>query len=125
VKKVLAKALATAAFMTMAGFGATACDSNSGYADQGYEQVWDGGHYVYVPYSYYNSHRSLYSNHFHPAHHASSSYVKSHHVTVTHRTTTTVHKNGSRTTTRHTTTRHTTTRRTSGSTHRYSGSSHR
>lgn len=108
VKKVLAAVGTAAVLMT----GATAC-GNQGYADQGYEQVWDGGHYVYVPYSYYTSHRSLYNNHLHPAHHASSSYVKTHHVTVTHRTTTTVHSNGSRTTTRHTTTRHTTTRRSS------------
>lgn len=107
MKKVLA-ALGTAAVLFT---GATACGNQGGYADQGYEQVWDGGHYVYVPYSYYTSHRSLYSNSLHPAHHASSSYVKTHHVTVIHRTTTTVHKNGSRTTTRHTTTRHTTTRR--------------
>lgn len=112
MKKVLAKAMATAAFMAMAGFGATACNTGSGYTDQGYEQVWDHGHYVYVPYDYYQSHRSYYSNHLHPAHHASSHYVTTHHVTVTHRTTTTVHSNG-RTTTRHTTTHRTTTRRSS------------
>jgi len=108
VKKVLAKAMATAAFMTMAGFGVAACGADPGYTDNGYEQVWDHGHYVYVPYDYYNSHRSLYNNHAHPAHHASSSYVKSHHVTVTHKSTTTIHKDGSRTTTRHTTTRRST-----------------
>lgn len=104
MNKVLA-ALGTAAVLMT---GVTACGSNSGYTDNGYEQVWDHGHYVYVPYDYYNSHRSLYNNHAHPAHHASSSYVKSHHVTVTHKTTTTVHKDGSRTTTRHTTTRRST-----------------
>jgi hypothetical protein len=109
VQKVLA-AVGTAAVLAT---GATAC-GNQGYTDNGYEQVWDHGHYVYVPYDYYTSHRSYYTNSLHPAHHASSSYVKSHHVTVTHRTTTTVHKDGSRTTTRHTTTRHTTTRKSSG-----------
>ena len=108
VKKVLA-AVGTAAVLAT---GATAC-GNQGYADNGYEQVWDHGHYVYVPYGYYTSHRSLYSNHLHPAHHASSSYVTSHHVTVTHQTTT--HSNG-RTTTRTTTRRSTTTTRHSGGT---------
>jgi hypothetical protein len=112
VKKVFAKAMATAAFMGLAGFGVAACGSNPAYTDSGYEQVWDNGHYVYVPYSYYTSHRNLYSNRLHAPHHYTSSYVTSHHVTVTHQTT--VHKNGSRTTTR-TTTRHTTTtRRSSG-----------
>lgn len=109
MKKVLA-ALGTAAVLMT---GATACGTQS-YADSGYEQVWDHGHYTYVPYDYYDSHRSLYNNRLHPAHHASSSYVKTHHVKVTHRTTTTVHKDGSRTTTRHTTTRRTTTRKSGG-----------
>jgi hypothetical protein len=112
VKKVLAKAMATVAFMGMAGFGVAACGSNSGYVDNGYEQVWTGTGYTYVPYSYYTSHRSLYNNRLHPVHHYSSSYVTSHHYTVTHQTT--IHSNGSRTTTR-TTTRHTTTVRRSSS----------
>lgn len=112
VQKVLA-AVGTAAVLAT---GATACNTGGGgYSDQGYEQVWYNGSYQYVPYSYYQSHRSLYNNHLHPAHHASSSYVTSHHVHVTHQTTTTTHSNG-RTTTRRTTTttHHTTTRRSSG-----------
>lgn len=93
--------------------GATACNTGQGYADSGYEQVWDNGQYVYVPYGYYQSHRSMYRSRLHPAHHYSSGYVTRHHVTVEHRTTTTVHRNGSRTTT-HTRTTH----RTITSTHR-------
>lgn len=81
----------------------TGCGSH--HHDAGYEQVWYNGSYQYVPYDYYHSHMSLYNNHAHPAHHFSSSYVNSHHVTVQHQTTTTtVHRNGSRTTTRRTTT---------------------
>lgn len=99
MKKVLA-ALGTAAVLAV---GATGCGTG-GLQYSGYDQVWDHGHYVYVPDSYYHSHRSLYSGH--PVHHVSSSYVTTHHVTVSHQTT--VHSNGSRTTTR-TTTRHTTT----------------
>lgn len=101
MKKVLA-ALGTAAVLLT---GATACGTQT-QSNGSYEQVWENGHYVYVPYDYYTSHRSLYNNHAHPAHHRSSSYVTTHHVMVTHKTT--VHSNG-RTTTRHTTTRRTTT----------------
>lgn len=109
MKKILAAVGTAAVILT----GATACGTQ-GYNDGGYEQVWDGGHYVYVPYSYYTSHRSLYNNHAHPVHHYSSSYVTSHHVTVQHKTTTTTHSNGSRTTTKHTTTKRTTIRKSSG-----------
>lgn len=99
MKKILAAVGTAAVILT----GATACGTQ-GYSDSGYEQVWDHGHYTYVPYSYYQSHRRLYDNHAHPVHHYSSSYVTSHHVTVQHQTTTTTHSNGSRTTTKHTTT---------------------
>lgn len=109
MKKILA-ALGTAAVLMT---GATACGSGSGYS--GYDQVWDNGHYVYVPDSYYHSHMSQYRGH--TVHHVSSSYVTSHHVTVQHKTVS-LTKGGSRTTTRtttHTTTRHSTTvRRSSG-----------
>jgi hypothetical protein len=113
VQKTVAKAFASVAFMAMAGFGVTACGNDPGYVDNGYDQVWDHGHYVYVPHSYYLSHKSQYRNSAHPVRHRSSSYVTTHHVKVTHRTTTTVNKDGSRTTTRHTTTRRTT-RKSSG-----------
>lgn len=103
--KVVAKALASVAFMAVAGMGVTACTEES--TDQGYMQVWESGHYTYVPYSYYTQHKSYYSNPLHPAHRRSSNYVTTHHVTVTHKSTTTVNKDGSRTTKR-TTTRTTT-----------------
>lgn len=107
MKKVLA-ALGTAAVLMT---GATACGTQT--QDQGYEYVWDHGHYTYVPYDYYQSHRSYY-NGAHKPKHVSSHYVTTHHVTVTHKTTTTVHKDGSRTTTRHSTTHRSTTRKSSG-----------
>lgn len=108
MKTVLA-ALGTAAVLMM---GATACGTQT--QDNGYEYVWDHGHYTYVPYDYYQSHRSYYNNSAHKPKHVSSHYVTTHHVTVTHKTTTTVHKNGSRTTTRHSTTHRSTTRKSSG-----------
>lgn len=86
--------------------GTAALTGCGGHNDAGYEQVWYNGSYQYVPYSYYHSHMSLYNNSAHPAHHYSSGYVNSHHVTVQHQTTTTVHSNGSRTTTHRTTTTH-------------------
>lgn len=106
MNKAVAKAMASVAFMGMGVAGLSACGTPT--QDAGYVQVWDHGHYTYVPYGYYDSHRSLYNNPAHPAHRRSSSYVTTHHVKVTHRTTTTVHKDGSRTTTHHTTTRRTT-----------------
>lgn len=112
MNKAVAKAMASVALLGMSVAGLSACGTQT--QDDGYMQVWDHGHYTYVPYGYYNSHRSLYNNHAHPAHRRSSSYVTTHHVKVEHRTTTTVHKDGSRTTTRHTTTRRTTTRKNGG-----------
>ena len=108
MKKFLAAVGTAAVILT----GATACGSNAGYTDNGYEQVWDHGHSVYVPYSYYQSHRNYYDHTGHAVTRRSSSYVTKHHVTVSHKTTTTVHSNGKRVT-KHTTTthKHTTTRR--------------
>lgn len=111
MKKAVVKAIASVAFMGVASFGVSACGSQP--VDQGYEYVWSNGHYEYVPYSYYHSHRSQYSSTAHPAKRVSSSYVTKHHVTVSHKTTTTVHSNGKRTVKHSTTTTHkkTTTRR--------------
>lgn len=88
----------------------TGCSSHR--SNNGYEQVWDNGHYVYVPYDYYHSHLSLYNNSLHPAHHYSSSYVSKHHITVSHTTTTTTRNGRTTTTNRTTTTHHSTTNRT-------------
>lgn len=108
MNKAVAKVVASVAFMGVAGFGVTACGNNPPATS--YEQVWENGHYVYVPTSYYQSHRSYYSNTLHPARKVSSSYVKTHHVTVVHKTvvhkTTTVKRHSSKTTTHHTSTVH-------------------
>lgn len=105
MKRFLAAVGTAAVILT----GATACSTDS--PNQGYMQVWEHGRYTYVPYSYYLSHRSYYSNSSHPPHRKSSNYVTTHHVKVTHKTTTTVHKDGSRTVKKHTTTRKFTTRK--------------
>lgn len=105
MKKVLA-AIGTAAVILT---GATACGSQP--VDQGYEYVWDHGVYTYVPYSYYHNHRDYYDHTGHPVRKYSSSYVTKHHVTVVHKTTTTVHSNGKRVT-KHTKTVHRSTTRT-------------
>jgi hypothetical protein len=108
VNKAVAKAIASVAFMGVAGIGVSACGNQP--VDSGYEYVWDHGHYTYVPYDYYYSHRSYYNHTGHPVRKYSSSYVTKHHVTVVHKTTTTVHSNGKRTTTKHSTIKRSTTR---------------
>lgn len=106
MKKFLATIGTAAVILT----GATACGAQA--TNPGYAYVWDHGQYTYVPYDYYYSHRNYYDHTGHVVTRRSSSYVTKHHVTVTHKTTTTVHSNGKRVT-KHTTTthKHTTTRR--------------